>query len=200
MCCPPARRWRTTARSLTSDLFRSGSRHRCWAAALPLWESFSFLCRRAAENSSFSWKKRAVFQHFPRTFQHPSRKTPKRNVEKQVFCLEKPVENTGERWKIHFCGENLLNSTAFSRFFSEPPQSDKRSVLYDQKAKKEPAADPDRAGPCDPAQAAASVCCRHFPPRWSCCSTSSRTLWVGKDVLRKAIKASRTASPLTSAS
>ncbi len=46
------------------------------------------------------------------------------------------MENTGKGWKIHFCGENLLNSTAFSRFFSEPPQSDKRSVLYDQKKKK----------------------------------------------------------------
>ena len=154
MCCPPARRWRTTARSLTSDLFRSGSRHRCRAAALPCGRAF--LSSAAGSGKLlFSVEKTGSFQHFPRTFQHPSRKTPKRNVEKQVFCGKIPWKTRGKGWKSHFCGENLLNSTAFSRFFSEPPQSDKRSVLYDQKAKKEPAADPDRAGPCDPAQAAA---------------------------------------------
>lgn len=57
-------------------------------------------------------------------------------MEKKVFCGKIPWKTRGKGWKIHFCGENLLNSTAFSRFFSEPPQSDKRSVLYDQKTKK----------------------------------------------------------------
>jgi len=65
----------------------------------------------------FFVEKTGSFQHFPRTFQHPSRKTPKRNVEKQVFCGKTPWKTRGKGWKIHFFGENLLNSTAFSRFF-----------------------------------------------------------------------------------
>jgi hypothetical protein len=81
---------------LTSDLFRSGSRHRCWAAALPLWESFSFLCRGQRKTSLFRGKNgqfSTLSTHFSTSFAENSKK--KRG--KASFLRENPVENTGER-------------------------------------------------------------------------------------------------------
>ena len=97
--------WRTTARSLTSDLFRSGSRHRCWAAALPLWESFSFLCRRAAENPSFSWKKRAVFNTFHALFNTLRGKLQKETWKSKFSAGKSSGKHGGKGGKSIFVGK-----------------------------------------------------------------------------------------------
>ena len=103
MCCPPARRWRTTARSLTSDLFRSGSRHRCRAAALPCGRAF-FPLPPGSGKLLFRGKT-GSFQHFPRTFQHPSRKTPKETWKSKFSAGKSRGKHGGKGGKSIFVGK-----------------------------------------------------------------------------------------------
>ena len=83
-------------------------RHRHIAAGRqlsPLWESFSFLCRRAAENSSFSWKKRAVFNTFHALFNTLRGKLQKETWKSKFSAGKSRGKHGGKGGKSIFVGK-----------------------------------------------------------------------------------------------
>ena len=71
----------------------------------PLWESFSFLCRRAAENSSFSWKKRAVFNTFHALFNTLRGKLQKETWKSKFSAGKSRGKHGGKGGKSIFVGK-----------------------------------------------------------------------------------------------
>ena len=60
----------------------------------------------------FRVEKTDCFQQFPPSFQHPLRKTCKRNVEKCFSSRKTAWKTRVKPWNIHFYGEKLLKSPA----------------------------------------------------------------------------------------